>query len=146
MNGREKRIKLVKAPTPEDQAKHIKGADLVIWAGGYETNCIPIKDHQGNEIPLQQAQPGVAFDVDKKCRICTADGAVLTKCFGMGIGYSTRTNDSGQTDAFKIANQDNEKANISLRSDSFGLYAGRVADLVLMSLLQPSILNSTNQK
>ena len=47
-------MKLVKAPTPEEQAKYIKDADLVIWACGYQTNKIPVKDHEGKEVTLSQ--------------------------------------------------------------------------------------------
>ena len=35
MNGTEKRVRLVKAAKPKDQAKYLEGADLVIWACGY---------------------------------------------------------------------------------------------------------------
>ena len=50
--GFEKRVKFVKAPTVQDQAEHIKNADLVIWACGYQTNKLTIKDHEGKEYPL----------------------------------------------------------------------------------------------
>lgn len=43
-SGREKRVKLVKAPTVAEQAKFVNEADLVIWACGYQTKDIPIKD------------------------------------------------------------------------------------------------------
>lgn len=33
--GTEKRVQLVKAPTVEEQAKHLEEADIVIWACGY---------------------------------------------------------------------------------------------------------------
>ena len=42
----------MKAVTPEEQAVHVKDADLVIWACGYQTNKIPVKDHEGKEITL----------------------------------------------------------------------------------------------
>ena len=44
MSGEEKRVRLVKAPTPADQTKYLEGADLVIWACGYQTNRITVKD------------------------------------------------------------------------------------------------------
>ena len=44
MNGSEKRVRLVKAPTPDKQDKYLENADLIIWACGYQTNKIPIKD------------------------------------------------------------------------------------------------------
>ena len=43
-SGTEKRVRLVKAPTPAEQAKYLEGADLVVWACGYQTNRIPVKD------------------------------------------------------------------------------------------------------
>ena len=40
VKGEERRVKLVKAPTIDDQAKYLEKADLVIWAAGYQTNAI----------------------------------------------------------------------------------------------------------
>jgi len=51
-NGTEKRIKLIKTLTHEDQAEYLKEADLIIWSCGYQTNKIPIKDTDGKEITL----------------------------------------------------------------------------------------------
>ena len=50
------------------------------------------------------------------------------KSFGMGIGYSTRTNEV-------LLRSDDERVNTNLRADSFGLYAGRVADRILRNIL-----------
>lgn len=50
----EKRVQLIKAATPAEQAPYIEQADLVLWACGYETNKIPVRDHEGKEIQLQQ--------------------------------------------------------------------------------------------
>ena len=52
INGQEKRITLVQAPTPKEQEEHVRAADLVIWACGYQTNRIQVKNHEGKEIPL----------------------------------------------------------------------------------------------
>ena len=49
----EKRIELVKAPTIEDQRKYIEDADLIIWACGYQSNPIKVKDNDGKLINLQ---------------------------------------------------------------------------------------------
>jgi hypothetical protein len=43
-HGREKRVRLVKAQTIEEQTSYIKDADLVIWACGYKTNPIDIME------------------------------------------------------------------------------------------------------
>ena len=40
--GTEKRIRLVKAMTVEQQKPYIDNADVVVWACGYSTNSIPI--------------------------------------------------------------------------------------------------------
>ncbi len=52
MKGEEKRVRLVKAETPELQKPHLEEADLIIWACGYQTQKIPIKDFEGKEIHL----------------------------------------------------------------------------------------------
>lgn len=49
MKGDEKRVQLIKAETPELQREHVENADLVIWACGYQTNKIPIRDFEGKE-------------------------------------------------------------------------------------------------
>ena len=55
--GEEKRVRLILAPTPEDQLKHIEKADLVIWACGYQTSSIPIRDVDNKPISLQAKVP-----------------------------------------------------------------------------------------
>ena len=52
-----------------------------------------IKNQEGVEIPLSQKVAFTQYDVDAKCRIQTIDGTILTKSFGTGIAYPTRTND-----------------------------------------------------
>lgn len=54
IKGEEKRVQIIKCPTPEEQAKYVKDADLVFWACGYQTNKIPIRDAEGKEITLSQ--------------------------------------------------------------------------------------------
>jgi hypothetical protein len=36
------------------QKPHLEEADLIIWACGYQTQKIPIKDFEGKEILLSQ--------------------------------------------------------------------------------------------
>ena len=48
----EKRVVLVKAETAEKQREYVEEADLVIWACGYQTNKIPVRDADGREIGL----------------------------------------------------------------------------------------------
>ncbi len=44
MRGQEKRVRLVQARSSDEQRKYVEKGDLVIWACGYQTNIIPIKD------------------------------------------------------------------------------------------------------
>lgn len=48
----EQRIELVKAETIDEQRPYLEAADLIIWACGYQTNKIPIKDYDGKDISL----------------------------------------------------------------------------------------------
>lgn len=132
-SGAEKRVQLVKAATPEEQAEHLQQADLVFWGCGYQTNKIPFKDAEGREIELEQRVLETQFDIDSKCRICTADGTFFTKVFGTGIAYPTRTNDGAIRP---------EPGKMDPRADSFSLYSGWVANRVLLNLLPKSILDA----
>lgn len=69
--GREKRVQLIKCPKPSDQAKHVNEADLVIWACGYQTQPLSLKDGD-RQIPLLVKVPHTQFDVDSKCHLITA--------------------------------------------------------------------------
>lgn len=131
--GKEKRVKMVKAQTIEEQAEHIKNADLVIWAAGYLTNKIVIKNHEGKEVQLSQRIANTQFDIDQKCRLCGSDGSLLTKVFGMGIAYPTLTNDG-------MMRPDGGKVNP--RADSFSLYCNWVANRVLMNILPKTLLDN----
>jgi len=51
-SGKEKRVRLIKADTWEEQQKFIADADYVILACGYHTAKIPIKTSEGKEIKL----------------------------------------------------------------------------------------------
>jgi hypothetical protein len=137
MKGEEKRVKLIKAETPELQREHIENADLVVWACGYQTNRIPIKDYEGRDIGLSQKVPFTQYDVDNKCRIITSDNGLLTKTFGSGIAYPMRTNDG-------MILPDPSKSNP--RADSFSLYLNFVADKILQNLLPKSKLDNKLHK
>lgn len=50
--GKEKRVKLIQAKTPDEQAVHLKDADLVIWACGYQTNKIYVRNQKGKKIQM----------------------------------------------------------------------------------------------
>ena len=97
---------------------YIEQADIVIWAAGYQTNSIQVKE--GDKVlPLWAKQQFTQFDVDNKCRIITADNHLLNKTFGSGLAFPMRSND-GQI----ISDQD--RANP--RADSFSLYLNFVAN------------------
>ncbi len=123
----------MKAETPEQQRPHIDEADLVIWAAGYQTSKIAIKDFEGKEIALSQKQAFTQFDVDNKCRLLTADKGILTKTFGTGIAYPLRTNDG-----MIIPDSQLQAKGGNPRADSFSLYLNFVADTILKNILPKS--------
>ena len=55
--GKEKRVELVKCPTPKDQAPYIEAADLVLWCVGYQTNDLVLKDTEGKPVNLLAKTP-----------------------------------------------------------------------------------------
>ena len=71
--------------------------------------------------------------MDGKCRLCAADGSLLTKTFGSGLAYPTRTNDG-------MMRPDGGRPNP--RADSFSLYTGWVANRVLQNLLPKTVLDN----
>lgn len=73
------------------------------------------------------------FDIDGKCRLCASDGGLLTKAFGSGIAYPTRTNDG-------MMRSDGGKVNP--RADSFSLYCNWVANRILMNVLPKTLLDN----
>lgn len=111
----------------------MKEADLVIWACGYQTNQIPIKDVDGTQLVLSQRRMHTQYDVDSKCRICLSDGSILTKVFGSGIAYPTTTNDGM---IYPDPKQPYPKA------DSFSLYCNWVANRMLLNILPKTNLNN----
>lgn len=64
----------------------------------------------------------------------TCDGSVLTKTFGSGIAYPTKTNDGIKNPLFS--------AKINPRADSFSLYCGWVANKLLSNLIPKTVLDS----
>ena len=135
-NGTEKRVSLVKATTPDQQAEHLKDADLIIWAAGYQTNKMVLKDHDNKPIKLSAKVPFTQFDVDQRCRIITSDNQLLLKTFGTGIAYPLRTNDGMVSP---------EPGKFNPRADSFSLYMHYVAKTLLANLLPKNRLMNKNQ-
>ena len=63
----------------------------------------------------------------------TCDGSVLTKTFGSGIAYPTKTNDGIKNSL---------SAKINPRADSFSLYCGWVANKLLSNLIPKALLDN----
>lgn len=63
----------------------------------------------------------------------TSDGSVLTKTFGSGIAYPTKTNDGIKNPML---------GKINPRADSFSLYCGWVANKLLSNLLPKTVLDT----
>ena len=126
MSGAEKRVRLVKAPTAAEQAKYLESADLVVWACGYQTNRIPIKDIDNKVISMSTKVPFTQIDIDSRSRIVTSDNGLLMKVFGSGLAYPVRTNDGMVLP---------EAGKVNPRADSYSLYMNYVANTILSNLL-----------
>lgn len=133
-SGAEKRVSLVRAAHPETQAQYINRADIVIWACGYETSRIPIKDQEGKEINLSQQHSLMQFDIDNSSRLLTANGSLLNKVFGSGFAYPPITKDG-------VAMQKTS----NVRANSFTLYRGGIANRILRNILPKSGLEQKVQ-
>ena len=105
-------------------------ADVVIWACGYQTNKIPIKDQEGREIVLSQQSSLMQYDIDSNSKLLTANGGLLTKVFGAGFAYPPVTKDG-------ISKMNNK----SLRANSFTLYRGGIASRIFRNILPKSNLD-----
>jgi lysine/ornithine N-monooxygenase len=117
VRGDEKRIKLIK--TWDDQLDYIKDADIVIWACGYNTNSITVKDFRGHNVELFTDDGGM-IAVDKSLRIMNSKKVPIPNLYGIGQGYSTK--------APEIIN--GKKA----RADSIHLYNSHVSAKLYKSL------------
>ena len=98
----------------------------MIWACGYQSNAIKIQDVNKRELALIQKRKGTQFDIDGNNRIMLADGYVLNKVFGCGVGFPVRTKDGGAGDLDPAKNP---------RADSFSLYMNTVGEVLLKNLL-----------
>lgn len=78
--------------------------------------------------------------MDNKCRLLTADNAILTKTFGTGIAYPLKTNDGMVIPDSNTAQKGNPRA------DSFSLYLNFVADTILKNILPKSKLDNKLHK
>ena len=110
---------------------------MVVWACGYQTNKIPIKDIDNKFVQMQQKVPFTQYDVDSRCRIITSDNGLLMKTFGSGLAYPVRTNDGMMIP---------EAGKVNPRADSFSLYMNYVANTVLSNLLPKGRLMNKNHR
>ena len=101
-------------------------ADLVIYACGYQTNPIPIRESDKRSLTLSQRAPFTQYDVDSKCRLITSDYMYCPKLFGSGLAYPLRTSDGMIVQ---------EAGRLQPRADSFSLYMNHVGNTMLANLL-----------
>jgi hypothetical protein len=87
IRGEEKRVQLIK--TFDDQHEYIQNADIVVWACGYNTNSIPIKDFRGNPVELYLDETGM-IEVDKELHVMNRSKVSIRNLYGFGQGYSTK--------------------------------------------------------
>jgi hypothetical protein len=85
--GEEKRVELVK--TWDDHLDYVKEADIVIWACGYNTNNIAVKDFRSHTVDLFTDDSGM-IEVDKQLRIMNSKKVPIPNLYGIGQGYSTK--------------------------------------------------------
>jgi len=118
-NGQEQRVQLVQAPSPQEAKKHTQDADVVVWACGYTGSPIPffsvspLAITQEREVLLKKLAPNSSFEVTSLCQCIDAEFRVpFSNLFGIGMGYSLRTNDAAL----------NAEARLNLRADSVGVY------------------------
>ena len=116
----------MKAESWATQKRYIDSADLVIWSCGYQSNAVPITDALGSQVQHMQKVPNTQYDVNKHMQIFTQNGAFLTKTFGIGLGFPTRTKDGMSRP---------EKGKQNPRADSFSLYYNWVGWRMVKNLL-----------
>ena len=117
----------------------MKDADIVIWACGYQTNKVYVRNQQGKKIQMSSQsmidhKTISQYDVDDASRLYLADGSkVLSKTFGAGIAYPQR-----RSDGMLLPKKD-LKFDVTFykypRVDSFDLYRNYVGDTILKGLL-----------
>lgn len=114
---------------PNMQADYLKNADVIIWACGYQTNSLPIKDQEGREIQLSKTNDFIQYDIDSNSKLLTLNGGLLNKVYGAGFAYPPIT-------------RDGIKQNMSqkVRANSFTLYRGGIAGRILRNILPKSAL------
>jgi len=89
IKGKEKRIKLIKTKTFNDQLKFISDCDAVIWACGYETERIKILDSKNNPLDFCTSAEEEMYEVDYGVRLINKIRVPYKNIFGIGQGYST---------------------------------------------------------
>lgn len=92
ITGKEKRVKLIKTTSFNDQKNYIMKASSVIWACGYNTQKVPFfgLDKSKSEIEFF-LDSGNQFEVDKELHILNKKKQTFINLFGIGQGYSTHS-------------------------------------------------------
>lgn len=124
VNGKEKRVSLLKCARQEDMLKLINKNTIVIWAGGYTSNLIPIyerKEKNSNNnnsnlfSPIELfSEDGSTCEVTKELNVINKNKTPIKNMLGIGQGYST----------YSIEILANGKRG---KSDSVNLYSTHIA-------------------
>ena len=116
---KEKRINLIKSSDIDQIEELCKNSNVVIWAVGYSTNSVDIKDEQGKRLKLKTGQDG-SLEVDKDLRIIDNKGKGINNLYGIGQGYATFS--------VEVIN------GVKMRADSISLYNTVIAKKLFSSL------------
>ena len=134
-------VQLVKAVSVSEQKEHMKDADIVILATGYQSVQVPIFDCFGNRLtlvanshmPLGSNRTARAqVDVNGKCQLMDSKTAApIAGLFGIGQGYSLATSDPMVQAEMRPG----------AKADSVGLYIKQVANKILSQILPNTPFN-----
>lgn len=91
VQNRERRVKLKKTVKKEDLEELIKDSCLVIWAGGYTTNAIPLFSNQYKSTIDLFFEEGGTCDVTKDMNILDINKKPIPNFLGIGQGFSTHS-------------------------------------------------------
>ncbi|MET7607964.1 hypothetical protein [Streptomyces avermitilis] len=85
MDGREPRLRLLGAETPQARAV-LTEAGLVVHAAGYRTRPVALLDPDGERIDVRAPRGRVA--VDERCHVVDSRGLAVEGVQGLGLGYA----------------------------------------------------------
>jgi len=92
VTGKEKRVKLQKANSFNEQKNFIAKANAIIWACGYTTQKMTFLDANCKSKQIEfYLDANNQFDVDKDLHVLNTKKAPFFNLFGIGQGYSTHS-------------------------------------------------------